>query len=187
MNIAQAVLAALILACLVVAPVAQAKKISIKYKSLDEDLLCNVCEIVAEALSDGIESANPTQSFPAGSRTRADGSYESKRYARSESHVYELLEDMCARHVAGRTAVSTDNATGKRTLVNMNAGGTFSNVKIGGVTETSVMGACHLLVEQAEESLIAWLPSTKGRPATRQKLCVDWTRLCPSAPGAAEL
>eukprot|EP00030_Apusomonadida_sp_AF-17_P008743 a867349_13.p1 GENE.a867349_13~~a867349_13.p1 ORF type:complete len:207 (-),score=69.16 a867349_13:13-543(-) len=154
----------------------------LKYKGLEPDLLCNVCEQISAAVTDALDDVHPTATVPVGTRTRADGSYATRRYARSEARVFEILDGICERTLSDVSGVQT-NEGGKRVLVNVNRGGSFTNVQIGGVKPEVVLDACHVVVEHTEQGVVDLLRENYSENIdVRTRMCVQGARVCPPEP-----
>jgi len=157
------------------------------------DLYCGVCKAVVDEVEYSISQVDPNKKIQLGSyRIDPNGKTRTvqKSFARSETHISELLESVC-KEVTDNYVLAKDKETGKKKLNRMvtRDGKMSGDVDFSALMEDAqntkdtppdakskkVKFACESFVEDYEDELIQHF---KTEEETVQALCADVADFC---------
>ncbi|XP_036375350.1 protein canopy-1 [Megalops cyprinoides] len=151
----------------------------------DEMLYCSACRAIADELNYSISKVDPKKTIHVGSfRLNPDGSLNDKKVplARSETHLTELLEDVCdkmndyALHVDPDTKEKSYKRFAPRSNDNSDFPD-FKNFKFDGPEgSNSLKFACENIVEEYEDDIISLF--TQETDHVAEKLCSEISGHC---------
>ncbi|XP_072214099.1 protein canopy homolog 2 [Excalfactoria chinensis] len=149
-----------------------------------QDLHCGACRALVDELEWEIAQVDPRKTIQMGSfRINPDGSQSVVEvpYARSETHLTELLERICEK--MKEYGEKVDPATQRKSYVRIvSHDGTkmdLSGVKIDGDVASSLKFACESIAEEYEDELIEFLSHEADN--VKDRLCSKRTDLCDHA------
>jgi len=157
------------------------KSESLKHKQLKpkDDLFCSACEIFTEKLAIKLNEADPKSTIKIGHRMQPNSPGAGKyiKYARSETRIVEILDDLCAS-LEGFNAVSEDT-DGRKKFVNTNGGGPINNIKMVGGELDQVRNVCYQILEEHDESITNFLYDNYAEDLQlRKKICRQMAKTC---------
>ncbi|KAJ8401430.1 hypothetical protein AAFF_G00383490 [Aldrovandia affinis] len=151
----------------------------------DDILYCSACRAIAEELNYSISQVDPKKTLPVGGfRLNPDGSLSDRKVplARSETHLMELLEDVCNNmsDYALHLDPDTKEKHYKRFVPRTNDKSDFPNFKDfqfnGPEGSNSLKFACENIVEEFEDYIISLFAKEADHVA--DKLCSEISGLC---------
>ncbi|KAL4624664.1 hypothetical protein GN956_G17546 [Arapaima gigas] len=151
----------------------------------DEMLYCSACRALTDELSYSISQVDPKKTIHIGSfRLNADGSLKDKKVplARSETHLTELLEEVCnsMSDYALYIDPDTKEKSYRRFAPRQSEGGNFPDFKNfqfdGPHGSDSLKFACENIVEEYEDDIISLF--TRGADDTADTLCGEVSGHC---------
>ncbi|XP_028833881.1 protein canopy-1 isoform X2 [Denticeps clupeoides] len=160
----------------------------------DEMLYCSACMALADELNYSISQTDPKKTIHVGGfRLNPDGSLTDKKvpFARSETHLTELLEGVCTSMSDYALYVDPDTKekSYKRFAPRTEKSGDFPDFKNfqfdGPDGSNSLKFACETIVEEFEEDIISLFASEADHVA--DKLCADLSGHCKGSQFHAEL
>ncbi|XP_023660494.2 protein canopy-1 [Paramormyrops kingsleyae] len=161
----------------------------------DKMLYCSACRALADELNYSISRVDPKKTIHVGSfRLNPDGSLDDKKVplARSETHLTELLEEVCNSMSDYGLHVDPDTKekSYKRFAPRDSGGGDFPDLKHfqfdGPHGSESLKFACESIVEDYEDEIISLF--TQGEDHVVDTLCSKLSGHCRSASSSrAEL
>jgi len=159
----------------------------------NKSLYCGVCKAVVDEVEYSISQVDPNKKIQLGSyRIDPNGKTRTvqKSFARSETHISELLESVC-KEVTDNYVVAKDAKTGKKKLNRMvtRDGKMSGDVDFSALMEDAqkspetppdskskkVKFACESFVEDYEDELMQHF---KSEDETVESLCLDATDYC---------
>lgn len=152
----------------------------------DYSAYCGACKAVVDELYFSVAHEDQSKTLQTGS-FRVDSAgrqvgLRERRYAGSETHLTELLEEVCA--LMQNYGTTTDTSTGARGFLRINsrAGETISisnvNLSSGGTKELT--DACNYLVSEYEDDIIGLFLDELSQQEIERELCNDVTMYCGS-------
>nr|CAB3232316.1 protein canopy homolog 2-like [Phallusia mammillata] len=171
--------------------------IQVAISAKDLDLYCGTCKAIVSEIEHGVGQVDPKKKIDVGSfRVAPDGKTRTvqKSYARSETHLTELLENVC-NEVSENYVESKDANTGKMQLKRMvtHDGKMSGDVDFQQLMEDSknqdaktppdtktkkVKFACESIIEDYEDDFLHHFK--KDSPEIAMKICADAAELCSS-------
>ncbi|XP_015210111.1 protein canopy-1 [Lepisosteus oculatus] len=156
----------------------------------DEVLYCSACRAVVDELNYSIKKVDPKRTIHVGSfRLNPDGSLKDKKVplARSETHLTELLEDVCNNMSDYALYVDPDTKEKRYKRFaprddDKSGFGDFQNFQFGEGPEASnsLKFACESVVEEYEDDIISLFAQEADHVA--DKLCSEVSGLCKGVP-----
>ncbi|XP_071100666.1 protein canopy homolog 2-like [Haliotis cracherodii] len=150
----------------------------------DKQLYCAVCRVVVDEMNWSISQVDPKKTLQAGSfRVDPKGNQAIKEipYARSETHLTELVEEVCGR--MNEYAQTTDD-DGKKNIVRTNSRNgkplSLKNIDINREIQKQLGFYCDSLIEEHEEDIIG-LFKRKTLPNADRIICGDVSAACTEA------
>ncbi|XP_066544259.1 protein canopy-1 isoform X2 [Amia ocellicauda] len=162
----------------------------------DAVLYCSACRAIVDELSYSIKQVDPKKTINIGSfRLNPDGSMKDQKVplARSETHLTELLEEVCNKmnDYAHYVDPNTKEKSYKRFAPrddDKSAFADFENFQFGDGPESSksLVFACESVVEEYEDEIISLFAREADHVA--EKLCSEVSGLCKATvPSRGEL
>ncbi|KAL2097409.1 hypothetical protein ACEWY4_006616 [Coilia grayii] len=151
----------------------------------DKMLYCSACMAIADELNYSISQTDPKKTIHVGGfRLKPDGSLSDKKvpFARSETHLTELLEGVCnsMSDYALYEDPDTKQKSYKRFAPRSSGGGDFpdfNNFKFDGPEgSNSLKFACETVVEELEDDIISLFARESDHVA--EKLCGEISGHC---------
>ncbi|XP_067667786.1 protein canopy homolog 2-like [Haliotis asinina] len=150
----------------------------------DKQLYCAVCRVMVDEMAWSISQVDPKKTLQAGSfRVDPKGNQALKEipYARSETHLTELVEEVCSR--MNEYAQTTDD-DGKKSVVRTNSRNgkplSLKNININREIQQQLRFYCESLIEEHEEDIIG-LFKRKSLPNADRIICGDIAAACTEA------
>ncbi|CAB4006928.1 Hypothetical predicted protein [Paramuricea clavata] len=141
-------------------------------------LYCGVCKIIADEINWDILQVDPRKILEVESfRIDSRGNQRSKTipYARSETHLIEILENVCER--MNNYAESTDKKTGRKRYIRTSSrtgeAVTLENISMSGDIAKALKFACESVIEDHEEMIVDIFK--QEREDTADELCQKQT------------
>ncbi|XP_028391099.1 protein canopy homolog 2-like [Dendronephthya gigantea] len=145
------------------------------------DLYCGACKIIAEEINWDISQVDPRKTLEVESfRIDSHGNQRSKKvqYARSETHLVEILEKVCER--MNNYAESTDKETGRKKYIRTSSrtgeAVTLENISMSGDIAKALKFACESVIEDYEDTIVDIFK--QEREDTAEEFCQRQTDLC---------
>lgn len=146
-----------------------------------KDLYCGVCKIIADEVKWDISQVDPRKTIEVeGFRIDSQGNQQSKSipYARSETHLAEVLENVCER--MNNYAESTDKTTGRKSYIRTSSRNgeavTLENISLSGDIAKALKFACESVIEDHEDEILE-IFKKEGENEV-EELCERQTELC---------
>ena len=146
-----------------------------------QDLYCGVCRIIVDEINWDISQVDPRKTLEVESfRIDSHGNQRSKTipYARSETHLVEILENVCDR--MNNYAESTNKETGRKNYIRTSSrtgeAVTLENISMSGDIAKSLKFACESVIEDHEDTIIQVFK--QERKDTTDEFCQRQTDLC---------
>ena len=147
----------------------------------DKDFYCAACEVIAAEVEYAISKVDPKKTIEIeGFRVDPQGNQKSKSilYARSETHLTEVSENLCSG--VNNYAQSKDKDTGRVKFVRTNSRDgeaiTLENVSLSGDISDKLRFTCENIIEEHEEDIIKYFK--KSRNNYVKGFCTKVTKLC---------
>ncbi|XP_065098013.1 protein canopy homolog 2 isoform X2 [Paramisgurnus dabryanus] len=149
-----------------------------------QDIKCGACRALVDEMEWAISQTDPKKMIQTGSfRINPDGSQSVREtpFARSESHLLELMEEVCEKMKDyGERVDPTSNR--KAYVRHTSRDGTamdLSDLTFDSRVSSSLKFACEVIVEQHEDELIEFFAHETDN--VKDKLCSKRTDLCDHA------
>ncbi|XP_077153632.1 protein canopy homolog 2 isoform X1 [Ranitomeya variabilis] len=149
-----------------------------------QDVHCGACRALVDEMEWEISQVDPKKTTQKGSfRINPDGSQSITEvpYARTESHLMELLEHVCEnmKHYGEKVDPDTQRKTYVRVLSRDGKTMDASNTNIDKEVIADLKFTCERIVEEYEDELIEFFSHEKEN--VKDKLCSKRTDLCDHA------
>ncbi|XP_016404312.1 protein canopy homolog 2 isoform X1 [Sinocyclocheilus rhinocerous] len=149
-----------------------------------QDIKCGACRALVDEMEWAISQIDPKKMIQTGSfRINPDGSQSVREvpFSRSESHLLELMEEVCERmnDYGERVDPATDRKTYVRHASRDGTAMDLSDVAFDSRVSSSLKFACETIVEQHEDELIEFFAHETDN--VKDKLCSKRTDLCDHA------
>ncbi|KAM6233483.1 protein canopy homolog 2 isoform 2-T3 [Porphyrio hochstetteri] len=149
-----------------------------------QDLHCGACRALVDELEWEIAQVDPRKTIQMGSfRINPDGSQSVVEvpYARSETHLTDLLERVCEKmkEYGEKVDPSTHRKSYIRVISHDGTKMDLAGLKIDGDVTSSLKFACESIAEEYEDELIEFLSHEADN--VKDRLCSKRTDLCDHA------
>ncbi|XP_016096497.1 protein canopy homolog 2 [Sinocyclocheilus grahami] len=146
-----------------------------------QDVKCGACRALVDEMDWAISQIDPKKRIQTGSfRIDPDGSQSVREvpFSRSESHLLELMKEVCERmnDYGERVECATDRKTYERHASRDGTAMDLSDVTFDSRVSSSLKFACETIVEQHEDELIEFFAHETDN--VKDKLCSKRTDLC---------
>ncbi len=140
----------------------------------EQELYCAACKVVFDEVEYAISKVDPTKTIQIeGFRVDPKGNQHSKSipYARSETHLTEVAENLCGE--MNKYAQSKDKDSGKINFVRTDSRDDstvkLENVSMSGEISNKLRYVCESILEEHEEDIISYFK--KNKKSSFQKFC----------------
>uniref|UniRef100_UPI00398E5073 protein canopy homolog 1-like n=1 Tax=Pristiophorus japonicus TaxID=55135 RepID=UPI00398E5073 len=150
----------------------------------DPQVYCGVCRALVDEIDWAVKKVDPKKTIQVGSfRISADGSQKPNEipYARSETHLLELFENVCSN--MDDYALYVDPETQKKTYMRFAPRDSekmssvdFNNFKFDPENSKSLKFVCESIMEEYEDEIISLFAHEADHVA--DQLCIEKSEMC---------
>jgi len=159
-------------------------------------LNCDICKAILDEVNHGIKGIDPAKTIQVGSyRVDPNGKIRTveKKYARSETHVSELLDGVCEKLSSDYVETKVDGKKRMKRIVTMDgvmSGEVDFKALVDDAVKTGsdptkkgkdIKFTCEKLVETLEDDLMEYFQKEDESGKSTQELCEDFTDYCKKA------
>jgi len=174
-----------------------------KNKVYTSEYKCDVCKAIVEEIEHDISKVDPAKTIQVGSfRVDPNGKTRTvqKKYARSETHVSELVDDVCGKISENYIEFDDDKKTKRMKRLttmdgkingNIDYNQLMEDVKNGGEGDITKKGKtikfqCNKVVEQMEDDLMEYFQNDDEDKPDAHTMCAELTDYCKKKPKSEE-